>query len=56
MVRLMVATTIMPPGFSMAAQLSMNSLRSATCSTTSMLRMTSKRSPAAASASAVVAR
>jgi hypothetical protein len=52
----MVATNMMPPGFTISPQLATKSSTSATCSTTSMLRMTSNFSPASARSSAVVAR
>jgi hypothetical protein len=55
-VRLSVAAIIRPPGFTIAAQVATNDFTSATCSTTSMASTTSKRSPASAKASAVVAR
>ncbi len=50
----MVAAIISPPGLTISAQRRTNRPRSATCSTTSMASTTSKRSPASASASAVV--
>ena len=56
MVRLMVAKSVSPPGRTMPAQAPTNASTSETCSTISMARTASNVSPAAASASAVVAR